>query len=92
MKAQQAIWVKRINNWYHTVLGLLAGIALMSLFSVVNMGTKKAYIDAYSSFANSLCGIQQIFCSITLIFALTLTLIYRQKADELMRNLDKNRV
>ena len=57
MKLQQAIWVKRINNWYHTVLGLLAGIALMSLFSVINMGKKAAYMGAYAGFANSLCAI-----------------------------------
>lgn len=47
---------------------------------------------AYSGFVNSLCGIQLIFTSIILIFAITLTLIYKQKADELMRNLDKNRL
>jgi hypothetical protein len=56
------------------------------------MGKKAAYMGAYAAFANSLCLIQQIFCSLTLIIAITLTLIYRQKADELMRNLDKNRV
>ena len=74
------------------MLGLLAGVALMSLFSVVNVGKKDEFMVAYGKFANSLCSIQLIFTSIVLIFAITLTLIYKQKADELMRNLDKNRL
>lgn len=57
MKAQQATWVKRINNLYHTFLGLLAGIALMSLFSVFSMSKKDAYLSAYSGFANNLCAL-----------------------------------
>jgi uncharacterized membrane protein len=82
----------RINNWYHTILGLLAGISLMSLFTIINMSTKQAYVGAYAAFSNSLCLVMQIFCGITLVFATALTLIYKQKADELMRNLDKNRL
>jgi len=57
MKAQQAIWVQRINNFYHTFLGLLAGIAVMSLFSIFSMNTKDKYLGAYARFANNLCAI-----------------------------------
>lgn len=64
----------------------------MSLFSVVNQGKKAAYLNAYSGLSNNLCAIQQVIANFTLVFALTLTLIYRQKADELMKNLDKNRL
>lgn len=59
------------------MLGLLAGVALMSLFSVINVGKKAEFMAAYAGFANSLCGIQQIFTSCVLIFAITLTLIYK---------------
>ena len=59
------------------MLGLLAGVALMSLFSVVNVSDKAEFMAAYSGFVNSLCGIQLVFTSIILIFAITLTLIYK---------------
>ena len=92
MKIQQKVWVNRINKFYNMILGLLGGMGLMHLILMIGQKDKEEFMITYATFSNLLCAMTQFFANVTLILGLTLTLIYKQKSDDKMRNMDPNRL
>lgn len=91
MKLQQSIWVNRINKVYNMTLGLLGGMGLMHIIFIAAQPDKKSFYKTYSEFGNLICIMTQLLTNFTLIFGLSLTLIYKNISDDKMRNLDPDR-
>ena len=86
MKAQQRIWVNRINNMFTFALGLLAGFGVMHIIFLVSARNEADFLNAYSGFANTILTGTQFFGNLTLIFGLTMYLIYRQTSRIMIEN------
>lgn len=91
MKQQQKIWVNRINKVYNLTLGLLGGMSLMHLIFVTAHTSTDSFVKIYGGFSNLILMMTQILANFTLVFGLTLTMIYKNKSDEKMRNMDPHR-
>lgn len=92
MKMQQGIWVNRIHKTYNTVLGLLGGMGVMHIIFVAAHSDNNKFHDTYADSANLICIITQVLTNMSLVFGLSLTLIYKNISDEKQRNLDLDRL
>lgn len=89
----QKLWVNRIHKLFYMFLGLLAGMSLMHLLVVMSpMGDKLSFLQLYSKVAVSINTVFMIFTSFALILGFAMALIYKQKSDEKMRNMDPYRL
>ena len=89
MKAVQKLWVNRIHNLFYLFLGLLAGMSLMHLFVVMNQSKDKTqFLQLYASVCVAINIIFMVLTSFALILGLALTLIYKQKSEDKLRNMD----
>jgi len=91
MKEQQKLWVNRINKIYNLTLGLLGGMSLMHLILVLANPNLATFLQSYGPFSNLICMIFQVLTNFTLVFGLALNMIYKNKSDEMMKNMDKGR-
>ena len=64
----------------------------MHLILMLGQKNKEEFALTYSGFSNLLCGLKQFLANVTLIFGLALTMIYKQKSEEKMRNMDPLRL
>lgn len=93
MKEVQKIWVNRIHKIFHLFLGLLAGMSLMHLLVIMTPQIDKiSFLRLYSSISIAINIVFMIFTSFAFILGLSLTLIYKHKSDEKMRNMDPFRM
>jgi hypothetical protein len=92
MKDAQRIWVNRVNKLFQLFLGLLAGMSLMHMISILSQGDKSTFLQLYSKISNIVAIVFMIFASFGLIMSLALTMIFRQKSEEKMRNMDMFRM
>lgn len=93
LKLVQRLWVNRLHKLFYLFLGLLAGMSLMHLMVVMApMETTEKFMNLYSYVSQSINIIFMIFTSFALILGLAMTLIYKNKSDEKMRNMDPFRL
>lgn len=92
MRDIQKVWVNRTNKLFYMFLGLLAGMSLMHLIVLLSQNNKTLFLQLYQLISITVNAVFMIFTSFCLILGLALTLIYKQKSDEKMRNLDEFRL
>jgi hypothetical protein len=93
MKEVQKLWVNRIHKLFQLFLGLLAGMSLMHLLILNSaMADKLSFLQLYSKVTLSINIVFMIFTTFALVFGLSMSLIYKQKSDEKMRNMDPYRL
>lgn len=63
----------------------------MHLIFVTAHSNLDSFVTIYGSFSNIILMFTQILANFTLVFGLTLTMIYKNKSDEKMRNMDPHR-
>jgi hypothetical protein len=81
------VWISRIYNLFSSSLGLMAGMSIMHMLLLAFVGHKNNFYDIYSPMSMTLNLIFLIVSNVVVIFALTQTLIYRQKSLEQARNM-----
>jgi len=67
-------------------LGLMGGMAVMSMLYLFAQSEKEAFLKGYSTYANTILIGNQVLANFSLIFGLTLTMIYYRKQQELPMN------
>jgi cellulose synthase/poly-beta-1,6-N-acetylglucosamine synthase-like glycosyltransferase len=92
MREIQKVWVNRTNKLFYMFLGLLAGMSLMHLIVLLSQNNKTLFLQLYQLISITVNAVFMIFTSLCFILGLALTLIYKQKSDEKMRNLDEFRL
>ena len=92
MREIQKVWVNRTNKLFYMFLGLLAGMSLMHLIVLLSQSNKTLFLQLYQLISITVNAVFMIFTSFCLVLGLALTLIYKQKSDEKMRNLDEFRL
>ena len=60
----------------------------MHMILVLANPSKDIFLQTYGPFSNMICLIFQILANFTLVFGLTLNMIYKNKSEEMMKNLD----
>jgi hypothetical protein len=93
MKEIQRVWVNRIHKLFYMFLGLLAGMSLMHLVVIMNGSEDKlSFLNVYAPISRDINIVFMIFTSFSLILGFCLSLIYKNKSDEKMRNMDPFRM
>lgn len=93
MKQVQKLWVNRTHKLFYMFLGFLAGMSLMQLLFLMTPSTDKLqFLQLYSRVSVAINIVFMIFTSLALILGLALTLIFKHKSDEKMRNMDPYRL
>eukprot|EP00347_Sterkiella_histriomuscorum_P023584 403334088 len=92
MKEIQKVWVNRVNKLFNMFLGLLAGMSAMHLIVILSQNDRGSFLQLYSKISTIVNIVFMVFTSFCLILGLSLTLIYKQKSDEKMRNMDEFRL
>ena len=92
MKEIQKVWVNRVNKLFNMFLGLLAGISILNLIVILSQSDRTAFLQLFSKISTIINIVFMIFTSFCLVLGLSLTLIYKQKSDEKMRNMDEFRL
>jgi len=93
MKEIQRIWINRIHKLFYMFLGLLAGMSLMHLVVIMNANPNKlSFLQVYAPISRDINIVFMIFTSFALIFGFALSMIYKNKSDEKMRNMDPFRM
>jgi hypothetical protein len=92
MKLQQDIWVNRINKVYSMSLGLLGGMGVMHIIFLSAHPDNDNFHKVYAETANLICIVTLVLTNLTLIFGMSLTLIYKAISDKKQRNLESDRL
>lgn len=64
----------------------------MHMIFLASASSKTSFLTQYAGFSNLICLITQVLINFTLIFGITLNMIFKQKSDEKMRNLEADRL
>lgn len=88
MKEAQRLWVSRINKLFNLFLGLLAGMSLMHLIIILSQPDKLSFLQLYSKACHIIAVIFIALSSFALVLGVTLSLMYKQKTDEKMTNMN----
>mmetsp|Transcript_11774 Transcript_11774/g.19867 ORF Transcript_11774/g.19867 Transcript_11774/m.19867 type:complete len:185 (+) Transcript_11774:414-968(+) len=91
MRQMQRVWVNRISNFYQMLMGILTGMSLMHLVLLLFLGDKEQFVASYQPFSNIIVCVTSIIANFIMVFGTAQLIIFKQKADEKMRNMDKYR-
>ena len=84
--------MNRINKLFYMLLGSLAGMSVMHLIVLMNQPEKASFISFYSLIGSVINIVFMVLTSFAFILGLSLTMIYKQKSDEKMRDMDMFRM
>ena len=87
----QEVWISRIYSLFSGSLGLMAGMSIMHMVLLAFVGRRDNFYEIYSPMSMTLNLIFLIVSNFVVVFALTQTLIFRQKSLEQMRNMSEGK-
>ncbi len=92
MKEVQRLWINRIHKLFHLFLGLLAGMSLIHLIVINNTASKEQFLSVYANICRDVNIVFMVFTTFALLLGICLAMIYKNKSDEKMRNMDPFRI
>jgi hypothetical protein len=87
LKAQQT-WINRINSLFTCSLGLLAGMSVLHIILISYINDQSRFVDLYSPFSMIFNLFLLILANFSMVLGVAIALIYKQKSEEKLRNLD----
>ena len=83
MIQDQKIWLNRLANLFNAVVGILGGMAVLNFVVLYGLVVDVKSLEGQITYLfNFILAVQQILGTIAVITGLTLTMVYRAKADE----------